>query len=122
VADPDRTGDAQDRSQSTPADIVGAVIFGPGAGSKSGGPRASTVLPGDVPSPGVGKGLARCWEAASDWLDDLLKAEAAEDAELASRVATYVLGAGVCVAFGNHLYVVRSRRNEDEGPKPTIAG
>jgi hypothetical protein len=120
---PDGSQPAQDRTQPAPVD-VGAENLGPGQASAEplpGGLQVIVSILGDNPSPGIGARVSRRWAATSDWLDDLVRAEAADAAELGRRLAAGALVAGACMALGNQVYNTRGRRNSEKKPDPTIA-
>jgi hypothetical protein len=59
--------------------------------------------------------LARAWEAAGDWLADLVEIEAGKAADRAQHLAPLFLAAGICVAWGNYSHSARSiHREQDE--------
>jgi hypothetical protein len=130
AADPGEQGPTTSPETPQPAVPDGSHVvaenLGPGqaqAGAEPlpGGLQVIASILGDNPSPGIGAGVSRRWAAMSDWLDDLVRAEAADAAELGRRLAAGALVAGACMALGNHVYTARSRRNSEKTPDPTIA-
>lgn len=86
----------------------GISARGNAAGDASEGPASTTEPPAAEAA-----GLARAWESAGDWLEELAAVEAAEATELAHRLAPFALAAGLCVALGHHLQA--ARRGDREG-------
>jgi len=63
--------------------------------------------------------IVRAWEQAGDWLADLARIKVAEAAEMAQRLSTAFVAAGVLLAWGNHHYCSRAGatgRDEEESP------
>jgi hypothetical protein len=84
-------------------------------GEASGAPAAFESLASTRPAEVSSLDIARSWEAAGDWLSDLVKIEAGEAAELARRLAPALFAAGICLAWGNALHTSRTPgRDEDD--------
>jgi hypothetical protein len=105
------------------------------------GPAVSTVVRGGLASAGDGstiagspaKGdpaagpadLARAWDAAGDWLADLVAIELGKAADRAQHLAPLFLAAGICVAWGNYSHSARSshrERDEERAFAGSLAG